>query len=74
VHKSAIVGENSFNVVLLFTRAMMREILKHMSGHFKNKIIALLCDVLHPSNFSFSGQPYKLVAISFDCWLLYRGF
>jgi len=56
VHKSAIVGENSFNVVLLFTRAMMREILKHMSGHFKNKIIALLCDVLHPSNFSFSGK------------------
>jgi hypothetical protein len=43
------------------------------SGHFK-KIIPLLCNVLHPSNFSFSGQPYKLVAISCYCWLLYRGF
>jgi hypothetical protein len=53
---------------------MMREILNLMRGHFKKKMVALLCDVLHPSNFSFSGQPSKLVAFACDCWLLYIGF
>jgi hypothetical protein len=46
---------------------MMRETLNLMSGNFKKKFIALLFDVLHPSNFSFSGQSYKLVAFSCDC-------
>ena len=32
-----------------------------MSDHFKKKILALPCDVLNHSNFSFSGQTYKLV-------------
>jgi hypothetical protein len=60
---------SSFNVVSLFTRVMMREDLNLMSGHFKKKILALIWDVLHPSNFSFSGQPYKLVAFPCYCWL-----
>ena len=37
----------------------MRVDLNLSSDHFK-KILALLCDVLNLSNFSFSGQPYKL--------------
>jgi hypothetical protein len=73
VHKSALMGKNSFNMVSLFTRVMIRESLNLMSGHFKKKFIALLCDVLQPSNFSFSGQSYKLVVFCCDCWLLYRG-
>ena len=68
VHKSAIVGEKSFNVASLFTRVMIRGTLNLMSGQFKN-ILALLHYVLFPSNFSFSNQPYKLVAFSCDCWL-----
>jgi len=53
--------ESSFNKVSLFTTVMMRADLNLMSDHFKKKILALLCDVLDHSNFSFSGQPYKLV-------------
>ena len=53
--------ESSFNKDSLFTTVMMRVDLNLMSDHFK-KILALLCDVLNHSNFSFSGQPCKLVA------------
>jgi hypothetical protein len=66
--------KNSFNVVSLFTRVMMRETLNLINDHFKKKILSLLQDVLHPSKFSYSDQPYKVVAFSCDCWLLYRGF
>jgi hypothetical protein len=35
-------------MVSFFSRVMMREDLNVMSGHFKKKILALLCDVLNP--------------------------
>jgi hypothetical protein len=50
VHKSAVVGEKSLNVASLFTRVLMRQTLNLVSGHFKKKIIALVCYDLHPSN------------------------
>jgi hypothetical protein len=59
------MGESSLNVISLFTIVMMRENLNLMSGHFK-KILDLLHDVLNPSNYSFSGQPYNRVSFSCD--------
>lgn len=36
----------------------MKEVFNLMSCHFKKKILALLHDVLNPSNFRFGGQSY----------------
>lgn len=41
-------GESSFNVVSSFTRVMLREAL-NSEWPLQNKILALLCDLLHPS-------------------------
>jgi Sec7-like guanine-nucleotide exchange factor len=50
------VGQSSFNLVSLFATGLMKEAFNLMSCHFKKNILALLHDVLNPSNFRFGGQ------------------
>jgi len=65
------MGDSNFNVVSLFTRVMMREALNLMSGHFRDR--SKPCSVC-PELFSFSDQPYKLVAFSCDADFYTEGF
>jgi len=58
VFTSAIMGQSSFNLVSLFTGVLMKEAFNLTSCHFNKKILALLHDVLNPSNFRFGGQSY----------------
>lgn len=58
VYTSAIMGHSSFSLVACLPLSWQKEAFNLVSWHFKKKILALLHDVLNPSDFTFGSQSY----------------